>query len=147
MSGGSRLFRRVALAALLLVAIVQLIPVGHRHSNPPVVGEPKWDSIATRASFDRSCGDCHSHATRWPWYSHVAPVSWLIAHDVEEGREHFNVSEWGLPRRNDGDEASEKLRDGDMPPRVYLLAHPEARLSAAEREVLARGLDATFGSR
>ncbi len=131
---------------LALLALIQLLPYGRPRANPSVVAEPSWDSPSTKALFSRACADCHSNETRWPWYAYVAPVSWLVAHDVEEGREHFNVSEWGLDRRNEGDEAAEMLAEGEMPLRAYLLAHPEARLSEGERTELIRGLQATFGS-
>lgn len=147
MTCAARSWRFWALAALVVFAAVQLIPYGRAHTNPPVAAEPAWDPPATRALFERACGDCHSHATRWPWYSHLAPASWLVAHDVEDGREQFNVSEWGLERRNEGDEAAEKLRSGEMPPWAYRAAHPEARLSEGDRDALLRGLDATFGDR
>jgi mono/diheme cytochrome c family protein len=132
-------------AAVALLAAIQFVPYGRPRANPPVVAEPRWDVPPTRALFSRACADCHSHETRWPWYAHVAPVSWLVARHVEEGREHFNVSEWGLDRRNEGDEAAGMLAEGEMPLRAYLLAHPEARLSDAERAELIRGLEATFG--
>jgi len=76
----------------------------------------------------------------------VAPVSWLVAHDVQGGRSHLNVSEWNRPQK-DADEAAEELRDGKMPLRTYLLAHPGARLSPAEKAELIAGLEATFGTR
>ncbi|MCX7782465.1 MAG: heme-binding domain-containing protein, partial [Meiothermus sp.] len=80
--------------ALVLLAI-QLVPYGRDHQNPPVVAEPPWDSPQTRALFVRACADCHSNQTRWPWYSHIAPVSWLVQRDVEEGRSKLNLSLWG----------------------------------------------------
>lgn len=132
-------------AALALFGAIQLVPHGRPRANPPIVAEPSWDAPSTRALFARACADCHSHETRWPWYAHVAPASWLVTRDVREGREHFNVSEWGLDRRNEGDEAAEMLAEGEMPLRAYLLAHPGARLSDVERAELTRGLEATFG--
>jgi hypothetical protein len=123
---------------------LQLVPYGRDHSNPAVVREPEWDSPRTRELFFRGCKDCHSHETEWPWYSHVAPASWLLQYDVHEGRSHFDVSDWGRPH-NEGDEAAEMMREGEMPPWYYLPAHPEARLSQAERDALVAGLIATFG--
>ncbi len=82
--------------------------------------------------------------TDWPWYSFVAPVSWLVQRDVHEGCSHFDASEWGRAE-NHGDEAAERVRDGEMPPWFYLPARSEARLSDAEREALIAGLVATFG--
>ena len=120
------------------------MPYGHAHSNPPVVAEPAWDTAQTRQLFMGACGDCHSNETAWPWYTNVAPVSWLVQRDVEEGRGKFNVSEWGRPE-NEGGDAAETVREGEMPPGIYRLMHSAARLSSAEREVLIAGLAATFG--
>lgn len=131
-------------ALLVLLLAMQLVPYGRDHSNPAVVAEPAWDSPETRALFVRACADCHSNQTVWPWYSNIAPVSWLVAHDVEEGRAKLNVSMWGQ-QRNEGDEAAESVREGEMPLQIYLPTHPEARLTPAEREQLIAGLAATFG--
>ena len=122
---------------------IQLVPYGRSHENPPVSTEPAWDRPVTRELFFRACGDCHSNETVWPWYSQIAPVSWLVQHDVDEGRSHFNVSEWGRPE-NHGDDAADLVREGEMPPWFYLPAHPEAQLSEAEKATLINGLLATF---
>lgn len=124
--------------------MIQLIPYGRDHDNPPVLAEPSWDSAQTRELAVRTCFDCHSNETVWPWYSNVAPMSWLVQRDVDEGREELNYSEWNKPQ--EGEESAETVREGSMPPRTYLLAHPEARLSDAELAVLADGLIATFGA-
>ncbi|WP_041463895.1 heme-binding domain-containing protein [Pelodictyon luteolum] len=136
----------VAISAAALIAI-QFVPFGRGHLNPPVTGEPAWDRPETRELFFRGCRDCHSNETIWPWYSNVAPLSWLTALDVSIGREKFNVSEWGRKSRNEGDEAAEEVREGKMPPWFYLPAHPEAKLSIEEKESLAKGLEATFGTK
>jgi len=70
----------------------------------------------------RACGDCHFNETKWPWYSHIAPISRLVTYDVKEGREHFNVSMWGDQRKNRGDEAAEELREGEMSPLTYRIS-------------------------
>jgi hypothetical protein len=137
--------KRLLWSLVALFVAIQLVPYGRAHSNPPVLAEPAWSSPEARAAFFRSCGDCHSHETRWPWYSQIAPVSWLVQRDVDEGRGHFNVSAWGVQKKNDGDEAAEEVREEAMPLPIYLVTHPEARLTAAEREALARALAATFG--
>ena len=138
------MIRKVASVFAALVVAIQLVPHGRDHSNPPVVAEPRWNSEETRATFVRACGDCHSNETRWPWYSHVAPASWLLQNHVEHGREEFNVSRWGIGE-NEGDEAAANVRRRKMPLRSYLWGHPEARLSDAERSAFAAGLAATFG--
>lgn len=84
------------------------------------------------AVLNRACMNCHSYQTTWPWYSALAPASWLVASDVNEGREHLNFSEWGkLPpekRAHALEEICEEARVGNMPPQLYRLLHPEAKL-------------------
>lgn len=125
------------------VVVAQLVPYGRDHTNPPVAAEPRWDSPATRSLAQRACFDCHSNQTRWPWYSNVAPTSWLLQSHVDEGRRALNFSEWQKPFE-DASEAGQTVRQETMPPGSYILMHPEARLSAAERQQLARGLDASI---
>ena len=98
----------------------------------------------TRSTAVASCFDCHSNQTVWPWYSNVAPASWLIQRDVDEGREALNFSEWN--RGQEGGEAAEAVAEGAMPPFIYLLSHPAAKLSDAERAAFIQGLQATFGA-
>lgn len=142
------MLKRFTLASLGLIiltfVVIQLVPYGRDHDNPAVIAEPNWDSSQTRDLFMTACGDCHSYETEWPWYSHVAPVSWLVQHDVEEGRAEFNVSRWGRGE-NEADEAAEVIQEGEMPLPVYLITHPEARLAAADEQALIQGLVATFG--
>lgn len=130
------------IAAFLLI---QLVPYGHRHSDPPIHDEPNWDSPDTRALAKTACFDCHSNETNWGrWYESIAPASWLVQHDVDEGRQRLNFSEWnqgGKPRETD--ELWEVVQYGSMPPAQYLLLHPEAKLSSAEISQLATGLQAT----
>ncbi len=137
--------KKIIIGVVALFILIQFIPYGKDHTNPPVIQEPRWDSMRTRELFMRACGDCHSHETKWPWYSHIAPISWLVYRDVQEGRKHFNVSAWGYQRKNEGEEAAKELAEGEMPPLLYLLAHPEARLSAKEKKELIEGLRRTFG--
>lgn len=126
--------------------IIQLVPYGKNHTNPPVVQEPQWNSPETRALAQRACYDCHSNESTWPWYSNIAPISWLVQRDVDEGRAKLNFSEWGMGEQ-ETEELYEVVAEGEMPPRIYLITHPEARLSAAEKEALMAGILATFGSR
>ncbi len=134
------------LGIVILVAIaIQFIPYGKDHFNPAVVAEPKWDSPKTKELFVRACADCHSNETKWPWYSNFAPISWLNQYDVDEGREHFNVSMWGVQKKNEGNEAKEEFEKGEMPPWFYVIAHPDAKLSESETKEFMKGLVATFG--
>ena len=88
-----------------------------------------------------ACLDCHSNLTSWPWYSNVAPISWLVQHDVDEGRAQLNLSTDAVEL----DEMIEAVREESMPPWQYKPAHPGARLSSQDKEDLIRGLEATFG--
>ncbi len=132
--------------ALALSAVaIQFIPYGKTYTNPPIISEPTWDSPRTKELFNNACANCHSHQTTYPWYSKVAPLSWLIQRDVDEGREHFNVSAWGAQKKNEGEDAAKELREGDMPPWFYLPTHPEAKLTDGEKKELISGFEKTFG--
>jgi hypothetical protein len=132
-------------AILALFIIIQFIPYGWDHANPKKVSEPQWNSEKTRTTFFRLCGDCHSNETTWPVYSYIAPISWLVQHDVEEGREHFNVSMWNVQKSNKGDEAAEEYEKGEMPPWLYQLPRPGTKLSPEEKSEFLQGLKTTFG--
>ncbi len=131
----ARPFKFVAAFFLIAFGALQFIPVNR--SNPPVVaafqGPPDVQQV-----LRRSCYDCHSNETRWPWYSRIAPVSWMVAKHVREGREHLNFSDWqgGEEVGEVAQEVWEEVESGRMPLRSYLLAHPDARLGPQEREVL-----------
>jgi hypothetical protein len=130
---------------MVLLIVVQFVPYGRNHTNPPVLAEPAWNTAQTRALFFRACGDCHSNQTSWPLYSNIAPVSWLVQRDVEEGRAAFNVSEWGRAE-NEAGHAAETVQEQSMPPWFYIALHPSSKLSPAEREEFIAGLIATFGN-
>jgi mono/diheme cytochrome c family protein len=136
----------LVIGVLVVFGLLQLVPYGHDHSNPAVVAEPQWDSPQTRELAARACFDCHSNETTWPWYSNVAPVSWLIQRDVVEGRRRLNFSEWNRQQRA-ADEAAEAVSEGEMPPWFYLPLHKSANLTAAEKQALVAGLQKTLGSR
>jgi hypothetical protein len=134
----------VLLLAIGGILLIQLIPYGRNHSNPPVVKEPAWDSQTTRDLAVRACFDCHSNQTTWPLYSNFAPMSWLVQRDVDEGRRTINFSDWLQNRRTR--EIGEVILRGSMPPGYYLITHPNARLTDAEKQALAAGLQKTAAS-
>jgi len=136
--------KRIFLIIVGILILIQLVPYGRGHVNPDHRQEPEWNSPQTRELVRRACFDCHSNETQWPWYSWVAPVSWLVEHDVAEAREHLNFSEWDREQK-DADDAAEMVEEREMPLWYYLPAHPEARLSDAERAALLDGLSATIG--
>ena len=139
-----RFLFRSGLVLVLAFVVIQFVPYGRDHVNPPVGAEPTWDSPGTRALAKQACFDCHSNETEWPAYSRVAPVSWFIQRDVSEGRAVLNFSEWQRPQE-EAKEAAEEVLQGEMPLRIYQLMHAHARLSATNRERLARGLERTLG--
>jgi cytochrome c551/c552 len=135
-----KIFKWVLLAAVL----IQLIPFGRTHMNPPETKEPAWNSPETRDLMHRACFDCHSNETVWPWYSNIAPVSWLVQRDVNGGRSHLNFSEWNLPQKHAKDVA-EQVKEGEMPLWFYLPMHPAAKLTAAEKQALIDGVEKSLG--
>jgi hypothetical protein len=134
----------IGIVVVVLGLLIQLIPLPARGNNPPVVSEPNWDSPQTRALVKRACFDCHSNETVWPWYSYVAPVSWLVYNDTMEGRRRMNFSEWNTGFQRNAGEITGIIQEGEMPPAVYLPMHPTARLSAAEKQQLITGLTNTL---
>jgi len=147
--GRPRWQRRLAYGGLLAVAffaLIQAVPYGRNHTNPPVTQEPKWDSPQTRTLAARACFDCHSNLTKWLWYSNIAPVSWLIQRDVDGGRSQFNFSEWNKPQDISIGDLADSIRSGSMPPWFYTVPHPSAMLTSSEKNALIRGLTATLNA-
>jgi Haem-binding domain len=129
---------------LLAAVLVQFLPFGHDHTNPPVTKEAPWNSPDTRDLFRRACFDCHSNQTQWRWYSYVAPVSWLVGRDVNQGRSHLNFSEWDKPQKH-AENVTEQVKQGEMPLWFYVPLHPSAKLSDAEKQALLDGAAKTLG--
>ena len=126
-----------AAAAIVVAALIQLVPV--KRDNPPVKDEvPAPPRV--KAILERACYDCHSNKTVWPWYSHVAPVSWLVAKDVHNGRHEVNFTDWPTFDQEEQDHAykhiAKQVDRRGMPLSNYLLLHPKARLSDEDRRVL-----------
>ena len=135
---------------ILLAAVFLLLQLANpSRTNPPV----KSDMIASTqppaavaAAFTAACYDCHSYQTKWPWYSRIAPMSWLVANDVKEGRNNLNLSEWPA---DDAKRAvrrlgnmSDNISSGDMPPKKYSAIHTDARLTDSQRKAMTDWLDA-----
>jgi len=124
---------------ILVIAIIaaQFIPV--TRDNPPVKADFNG-AAAVKAVLKKSCYDCHSNQTVWPWYSQVAPMSWLVASDVHEARQKLNFSEWGMmpPAKHSraAEEAWEEVEKGEMPMAVYLIMHSGAKSTEADKAVI-----------
>lgn len=128
---------RIAVGLAVLFLAIQFVPAGR--TNPPAT-KPLEAPPEVMAILRRSCFDCHSNETVWPWYAYVAPVSWLVVHDTDEGRAELNFSHWGdLPQKKRDSAAGsivEEIEEGTMPMEEYLWMHSDARVSPAELEVL-----------
>jgi hypothetical protein len=132
-----RVLRRALLGIAVVLVAVQFVPV--TRSNPPVETEvPAPPEV--HAVLRRACYDCHSNQTVWPWYAHVAPVSWLVARDVQGGRRELNFSAWNRMSAEKQAErrkkASEEVSEGKMPPWFYVAVHRDAALSSQDRAVM-----------
>ena len=140
-----RLWPSAVLAAVVLGAAIQCVRPAR--TNPPTAAR---DTLAAHLALpadaqgvlDRACRDCHSNETQWPWYSHVAPVSWWVIEHVNHGRSHFNYSQWAAydqaRRATLLDRTCALAKGGDMPLGSYRLMHSSARLSPADIDVLCR---------
>jgi len=143
-----RLGAKVAIAAAVVFVGLQVIPVDR--SNPPVIeSRTIFASEALPAKVGmvlrRSCADCHSNETRWPWYSYVAPTSWIVAHDVHAARRQMNLSEWaGYSQKKKEERLNgicEQVVNGDMPEGKYALIHRRARVSDEERAAICQWVE------
>ena len=137
--------KRVIVALVVLFMIAQFIRPSR--TNPPVdptleINGSQSISPAIQLILARSCNDCHSDRTVWPWYSSVAPTSWLLSYDVNKGRSAMNLSRWGaysVEKRNDlVKEICKEVSEGEMPGSGYTLLHPVARLTDADVQTVCR---------
>ncbi len=139
---GGRKIKYVLLAIIIAMVALQFVPV--TRDNPPVSGDFSGDPEVKQV-LRQSCYDCHSHETTWPWYSGIAPVSWLVASDVEEGREKLNFSNWSALLADDKKslkkEIWKEIEGGEMPLKIYLLLHSGAKLSETDKSVIRRWVE------
>lgn len=133
---------------ILVLFLIQLIPYGKKHTNPPILSEINWNTPRTRFLFYNACKDCHTNETSWNWYGQIAPASWVFQSAVEDGRAMLNVSEW-IPGRpvNKGRAAANEVKSGNMPPWYYSPVQPDAWLNKEEKDALISGLIMTFGEK
>ncbi|MAG51169.1 MAG: cytochrome C [Acidimicrobiaceae bacterium] len=136
---------RFGLSAIVVLTVIQVVPYGREHSNPPVAMEPAWSTPETRELMVRACFGCHSNEVMWPTYSNIAPFSWAVTQHVQEGRDEINYSEFGSGKEDD--DTIETILEGDMPPGYYTVfgLHPEANLTGTEVDALVAGLRDTPG--
>jgi len=137
------MIKRILLGLLIVFVLIQLYRPSRE--NPPVdQAKTIEQSMAIPQNVEtvlaRSCNDCHSSKTVWPWYSSIAPVSWMLTDHVKDGRKELNFSEWGdfsaRRKRRKFEEICEQVNKGHMPIDSYLWLHPDAKLSPSERNLL-----------
>jgi hypothetical protein len=130
---------RVGLVMVGLLVAIQFVPYGRDHANPAVIQDAPWPNARAAEIARVSCYNCHSNETDWPLYSNVAPMSWLVQRDVDNGRKELNFSDWE-EARDELDDAIETIEDGSMPPSQYTVVHGDARLTNAEQRTLIQAL-------
>lgn len=136
---------RVAKLSLILLALaflgIQFVPTAATPRSSATTVRPHTAEVINPqagAILNRSCGDCHSSNTTWPWYSRVAPVSWIITKHVREGREVLNFSDWANqpPSADDRAMICDAVSDGRMPLHDYTAIHRKAKLSKKDVELI-----------
>lgn len=129
--------RRTLISLAFLLLLIQFMPVNR--SNPPVQADLQAQS-EVKTVFKKACYDCHSNETVWPWYSRIAPASWMIAHHVKEGRGYTNFSTWEAldadTKRYAANEIRKEVEKGRMPLKPYTVLHREAKLTDAEKQLI-----------
>ena len=138
MSSSVRVILVVVALVVLVFMLIQVIPVQGR-TNPRLRTQMQWNSAQTDSLVRGACYDCHSNETSWPWYSYIAPVSWMIAHDVQEGRGKLNFSEQPASQINP-QRLIQAIQNGSMPPAYYRTTHPAARLTDEQKQQLIAGI-------
>lgn len=131
--------KKTVIVLVIALVAMQFIPV--ERSNPSDRGQPAAPS-EVETILRRACYDCHSNETRWRWYAQIAPISFLLARDVKEGRREVNFSIWDrYEQRRKARKLKEivkEVEEGDMPPWYYVSVHADARLSQADREAIVK---------
>ena len=129
--------KKLLIIILVIFVAIQFVPI--KRENPPVTAD--FDGpTEVKEIFKTSCYDCHSNETKWEWYHKIAPVSWLVAYDVKEGREEFNFSNWQNISHSEmlelREEIWEEVEEGEMPMKIYTIIHRDAKLSAEQKELI-----------
>lgn len=134
------------IALVIVLFVINSIPV--EMTNPPITEDMKAPSNVKKI-LRESCYDCHSNETTWYWYAEYAPVSWLVAHDVNEGREYLNFSTWDKYSKSEKkelmNESLETIREGEMPMKIYELMHPEAKIDKEKLNILETWITKEYG--
>jgi hypothetical protein len=139
---------RLLVLIVVLLVVIQFVPVkapsNKVSTNNDMVSVEKLDGNVS-AILKTSCYDCHSNQTYYPWYSHVAPVSWLVANDVKEGRAKLNFSDWELNNKRRKirqlEDIKDQIQQGEMPMSIYTVIHKKAKLTESQKQLLVKWTD------
>lgn len=137
------MLKKIGIGLVIILALMQFKQIDK--TNPEynevedfiTITQPS-EEIATL--IKAACYDCHSHQAKYPWYSNVAPISWMVEHHIEEGREHLNFSKWGSydtkKANHKLEECIEEIEEGEMPMKPYVVMHSEAKMSKEQKKAL-----------
>ncbi|TFV97277.1 cytochrome C [Algoriphagus kandeliae] len=147
----SKLWKYVGIGLLIVLIAIQLVPnelPSVKSENPADIHESPWMEEEISIVIKKACYDCHSNQTNYPWYSHVAPFSWLVAKDIREGREELNFSEWEnydpLDQLAILDDIYGEVEEEEMPLPIYTWVHWDAKLEDSERKALMEWAERTM---
>jgi len=140
--------KRLLVLIVVLLVVIQFVPIKTPSNNVNIsndlVSVEKLDGDVS-VILKTSCYDCHSNQTPYPWYSHVAPVSWLVANDVKEGRAKLNFSDWKLNNKRRKirqlEDIKEQVQQGEMPMGIYTVIHKKAKLTESQKQLLVKWTD------
>mgnify|MGYP001025373126 CR=1 FL=1 len=141
-SGWGKRLLWVLAASPIVLAAIQFVPYGRDYSPKPSPDPFQWHDPQAESIARVACYDCHSNETKWWWAVKVAPFSWLAQSDIDEGRRKVNFSDWGKKPLS-AKKLEHALNDG-MPPIQYTIAHPEARITEAQKQALVKGFQASL---
>ena len=126
--------KKALIVLVVIIVGIQFIPV--ERTNPPIQSEISAPENV-KVILKKACYDCHSNETNWAWYTKIAPASFLVAKDVNDGRRHINFSEWNVNKEEHAkDEIWEEIREEQMPPWQYKIFHSESKLSQEEKNII-----------
>lgn len=137
------MLKKIGIGLVIILALMQfkqidkINPEYNEAEDFITITQPS-EEIATL--IKAACYDCHSHQAKYPWYSNVAPISWMVEHHIEEGREHLNFSKWGSydtkKANHKLEECIEEIEEGEMPMKPYVVMHSEAKMSKEQKKAL-----------
>jgi hypothetical protein len=148
-----KIFKMSLLGLALILVVIQFVPAklpsgeGNKDGDLFLSG---FASGSTASILKTSCYDCHSLETTYPWYTHVAPASWLVIHDINKGREELNFSQWSSLSKREMirqlENIKEQVKENEMPLPIYTVIHTKAKLSEDQKNILIQWVESKTDS-